>query len=96
MKLLTINDYINNNIIDKKLINNYCLVRDNIKKFENNSNQEIFEFLFNNEGKRLWELFVLKCSRNIDNFLLCLTQEQKNIFYINVNFNHKFQTSIKI
>ena len=96
MKLLTTEDYINNDTIDKEIMNNYCLVRDNIKKFENNSNEEIFEFLFNNEGERLWELFVLKCNRNIHDFLLCLTTEQRNIFYVNVNFNFEFQTIIKI
>ena len=43
MKLLTTEDYINNDRIDKEIMNNYCLVRDNIKKFENNSNEEIFD-----------------------------------------------------
>lgn len=62
---------------------NYIYGAKKVKTFQNNCIEATFISLFcEEEGKRLWKIYVTKCNRQFNNLLECLTDEQRNTLYV--------------
>ncbi len=55
------------------------------KRFGDNANEKLFKYIFgNDEGKRLWEHYVLKCNKEIIKFLTYLNEKQIAEVFTNI------------
>jgi len=58
-----------------------------ITKFQIYADLKIFEFIFGNDGERLWRNFVNECNRNFYEFRTYLRREQWNDLMVNLYCN---------
>lgn len=73
---------------DYDMYRNWAILNESIFHFCNNARLKQFEFIFNEDGERLWKHFKLDCDSNYQKFKTYLTQDQLNTFVISV-FNNK-------
>lgn len=64
-----------------------------VQRFENNVNQNIMVYIFQNDGVHLWDQFI-RYGRRIDKLITCLTGMQygqliNHIMYDEELYNHK-------
>jgi hypothetical protein len=68
----------------RKIFTYWANVKEKSKNFTNKCTEKTFEKLFNNDSKRLWNNYTVKCNRNFDKFLTYLTNDQKTILIYNM------------
>ena len=76
--------------VDQEHLNTFrswAKVNESIKKFHCNANIRIFNFLFGDDGERLWIHFVKSCDHDFTKFMTYLKQEQINILLVNIYLN---------
>lgn len=72
---------------DKKIFRNYFYLHEKIQTFINNATNKTFDFLFEEDGERLWKHYVLDCERELHKFRTYLTRQQINTLLINIHLN---------
>ena len=84
--------YIVEEVAQENLIryNVYFELRKKLVDFFNCTTIYNFKFIFEEDYQRLWEHFVVTCDRNLDKFTTYLTQEQRNLLYVNIFENEIF------
>jgi hypothetical protein len=70
---------------ERTSLGHYFRLNEKLKDFQNGCTNKTFQDLFGEkEGTRLWEFFRGKCDGEMSRFFSYLTDEQKNIFWINL------------
>jgi hypothetical protein len=87
MEKIIAQDFIENDRDKLEIFINWAKVNDAIIKFQNNSNLSVFQFLFENDGERLWKHFCNDCDRKVQKFLTYLVVDQSNDLLINIYYN---------
>lgn len=61
----------------------WAQIHESLVTFQNKSTNKTFEYLFGEDGERLWKHFALDCKRQYVHFMTYLTQVQKNELIVN-------------
>lgn len=65
----------------------WAIIDEEIKRFCNNSNPRVFEFIFGDDGERLWKHFRIDCDNSFQKFRTYLVQEQLNNLLVTLLVN---------
>lgn len=68
-------------------LNNWYEVDEAIQSFANNAKPVTFEFLFEKDGEKLWNHYVLDCGRDFTKFRTYLKREQMELLVTNAMYN---------
>lgn len=70
---------------ERTWVNHYFRMNEKLKSFQNSCTPVIFHELFGEkEGARLWESYTGKCNREMLKFFTYFSEEQKEIFWVNL------------
>lgn len=64
-------------------------INDELTRFSKNSNIKTFNFIFGDDGERLFQHFKIECGSTIEKFYTYLTRDQRNIFLVSIYVNRE-------